>query len=425
MWKLAVLLILILASPQSALIAQDNQDDFLKAIESAFPSTQKDNRKPRPTAESDLDTGESDLDKEIYNFLIEQASADSERLEKSELKAMAGEYSVVRYVTDGVDTPNDDLKSLRVVRRDAGSWSLFIGNKETTYADKLNPKESPREVDITITSDNRRPVCLGIYERRDDLLRICFALPGNDLRPTSFSSEKGSKCSLVELRLNNATQSLMVELAELEKQLQTKENEVADLRKRTELLRSRLTTKDENPIAKWELPPVALVQLIDSLPAENRPESQSDSLKISKANKWFTSNLKGQRVIWSAGKKEMNRREGIGYPVGRDPIYVHFHDSKNGKFIANFTFNDAGQDRDNPKVLSSFKIKTTDNDDNGGFITSSEMRLEVTEEQAESIRKWPVNKDIRFEFEITSVRLNGFGNAVVSYKKPRLLDLNN
>lgn len=299
--------------------------------------------------------------------------------EGDELKAMAGEFEVAKYMTNGIDTSPEDLKKLKVLRREDGTWSLTIGTQETTYADKLNPKTLPREVDITITSYEQMPTCLGIYEREGDLIRICFALPGNEVRPKTFTAEKGSNCSLVELSSTASTQKLATELSDLEKILETKEKELRELKAKAQGLRARLssTKKKER----------TLIEVIDSLPYECRPKNSDDSLRIAQANEWFEKNVganKKEKVTWKA-----------------TPSSIDFKLADNGTFEARFFFR--GKSGDQSLKLPDEYFITLDNSDADEFFTLSFI---VTEEQAENLRKRKKEQEFEFEFQIKSIKFD-------------------
>ncbi len=58
---------------------------------------------------------------------------------------------------------------------------------------KLDPSQSPKAIDVTITEGlNKGAVLLGIYEIDGDTLKVCFDEEGKK-RPTEFKSAPGSQ----------------------------------------------------------------------------------------------------------------------------------------------------------------------------------------------------------------------------------------
>jgi uncharacterized protein (TIGR03067 family) len=332
----------------------------------------------------------------IFNLLFSAISlAQRPSNEADELKAMSGEYFVTRYVVDGVETPKNDLKLMKVVRDDKGSWSLFIGNDETKYADSLDPKKTPCALDITIMSKEKMPTCVGIYERGPNLIRICFAPPGIKDRPTKFESEKGSKLSLVELQSRLLILAKQKELAKLDELIAEKEQELRNLRlKRDEVLASLAPEDDE---------PISLIKLIMTLPKDHQPEG-NDSFRLVKANRWLRTQLVGKKVVWNAGRFVFKKND------GKSPMSISFSDDGKGKYIAKFfMYENYGGFRDSNRDSLKLGEKNWDillDDYSSKKKDLSSFYKIVSEEQAELLRKWPESRDLQFEFEIADISLD-------------------
>jgi uncharacterized protein (TIGR03067 family) len=74
---------------------------------------------------------------------------------------------------------------------------VTIGKNVDRGTVKLNPKASPKELDITGTAGpNKGKTILAIYERDGDTLRACYDLSGKG-RPTEFKTRKGTQLFLV------------------------------------------------------------------------------------------------------------------------------------------------------------------------------------------------------------------------------------
>ncbi len=65
---------------------------------------------------------------------------------------------------------------------------------------KLDPAAAPRLVDLTVTGGVQKDAVLeGIYELKDDELKLCVRVFGKD-RPTEFASPAGASIALVVLK---------------------------------------------------------------------------------------------------------------------------------------------------------------------------------------------------------------------------------
>jgi uncharacterized protein (TIGR03067 family) len=88
----------------------------------------------------------------------------------------------------------------------------FKGNTVTVQGDdevlkdyptltfKLEPSTTPKQVDMTVKTGLQKDAVLeGIYELKDDELRICVRVFGKD-RPTEFTSPSGESIALLVLK---------------------------------------------------------------------------------------------------------------------------------------------------------------------------------------------------------------------------------
>jgi uncharacterized protein (TIGR03067 family) len=118
---------------------------------------------------------------------------DKEDAAKKELKAMEGNWQVVREEQGGRPTPKPVIQNLRiVVEGNAMAW--YIGNpKPPQTADfKVDPTNDPRTIDAEITKGSFiGKKMLGIYKLDGDTLEICWGEPGNEKRPTKFTTRPG------------------------------------------------------------------------------------------------------------------------------------------------------------------------------------------------------------------------------------------
>jgi uncharacterized protein (TIGR03067 family) len=63
---------------------------------------------------------------------------------------------------------------------------------------KLDPAKKPKTIDMTAEKAKQEQV-LGIYELKDDDLKLCFAKGGGE-RPTEFISKAGTNQTVIVLK---------------------------------------------------------------------------------------------------------------------------------------------------------------------------------------------------------------------------------
>jgi uncharacterized protein (TIGR03067 family) len=118
---------------------------------------------------------------------------------KKELDKFAGKWEVGAITYDGKD---QDVKFKIVFK---GNDGKVEGNDEVTneYAKikfKVNPATKLKEMDITIAAGSQTDATMkGIYEFKDDELRICAKVFGNE-RPKEFAAPDGSSIVLLTLK---------------------------------------------------------------------------------------------------------------------------------------------------------------------------------------------------------------------------------
>jgi hypothetical protein len=184
------------------------------------------------------------------------------------------------------------------------------------------------------------------------------------------------------------------------------------LKQKQDLLQSKLASMDE------KVP--SLVQLIDSIPAELRPNSKSpSSLTEAKANKWLEKNIVGKRVVWNAGKKVSESASPIsGIPPMRiNHISVKFQERKDGKFEAklqmgssNFRPNNLVGGPHEPSVFGKDCTLKISSDFSDGIL------LVLSEEEAEKLQEWPDHRDMEFEFKVASLYWSTIPQGNSSFK---------
>jgi uncharacterized protein (TIGR03067 family) len=68
---------------------------------------------------------------------------------------------------------------------------------------KRDKTKKPREIDVTVTEGPEKvkgKVAKGIYELKDDTLKLCANHPGEEQRPTEFSAPENSPFMLITMK---------------------------------------------------------------------------------------------------------------------------------------------------------------------------------------------------------------------------------
>jgi uncharacterized protein (TIGR03067 family) len=114
-----------------------------------------------------------------------------------DLDKLQGAWRIQSSTWNGVDDP-EIAKSVTVLFQ--GDKFIVVdrdGNRQTETI-RLMPDQNPKSIDCTSQSGGR--LLPGIYSLEGDVFKWCSAGGGNTIRPTGFSSQPGSKQSLMVLR---------------------------------------------------------------------------------------------------------------------------------------------------------------------------------------------------------------------------------
>jgi uncharacterized protein (TIGR03067 family) len=125
-------------------------------------------------------------------------AADDTKKADEAAKQIEGAWQGVSLEQDG--NKNDDANNFTVKIKE-GKYEVKMGD-DTTGKGKLtlDPTKKPHALDIMVEEGaNSGQTQLGIYEVKDDMLKICFAVPDKP-RPTEFSAKEGSGNTLVVLK---------------------------------------------------------------------------------------------------------------------------------------------------------------------------------------------------------------------------------
>lgn len=121
-------------------------------------------------------------------FAAAALAADDDAI-KAEIKNFEGSWQLISAVKDGVETPEDVVKKIRVIIKD-GHHTVYFG-------DDVVAKEIAFTIDITktpkTTVDNlpEGKQIKGIYKIDGDTLTSCVSEIGKD-HPTEFSAKAGT-----------------------------------------------------------------------------------------------------------------------------------------------------------------------------------------------------------------------------------------
>jgi uncharacterized protein (TIGR03067 family) len=112
---------------------------------------------------------------------------------------MKGSWTVAEAVNNGETAGEDDVKKLSVTIKDS---TLTFSTGDDTYdvPIKLDPAKKPKTIDAMPAGGPFKDMkMLGIYEIKDDTLKMCYGLPGKE-RPKEFKSEVDSGTILLVLK---------------------------------------------------------------------------------------------------------------------------------------------------------------------------------------------------------------------------------
>jgi uncharacterized protein (TIGR03067 family) len=127
---------------------------------------------------------------------LSPALADSDAdTSAKDLDLMQGNWAVVEYVIDGVKAEDDNAQSLfRTIK--GNHYTVFLFDKPLGSGTiKLDATQKPKHIDSLPEKMPDKPF-LGIYEIKQNRVKVCYAPPGKD-RPTNFESKKGSGHTLM------------------------------------------------------------------------------------------------------------------------------------------------------------------------------------------------------------------------------------
>ncbi len=119
--------------------------------------------------------------------------------EKTELKALAGRYEVVKVEVDGKDI-TESFKTVTLAI-DGDRYIAVVGQTTDKGTLGIDGSKSPKTMDITGTEGpNRGMTYLCIFEVKDDVFTVCYGIDFKT-RPTEMTTaEKSNRMIIVYKR---------------------------------------------------------------------------------------------------------------------------------------------------------------------------------------------------------------------------------
>ena len=118
------------------------------------------------------------------------------------VESLEGTWELTGVVDNGTIAPADAIKGAKVVfSKELMTLISPDGEDKTEYTIKLEPKKSPKAIDITpMEGTFKGQTGPGIYELDGDTLRLCQPHRPSNSRPTKFAAPEGSGLHLMVLK---------------------------------------------------------------------------------------------------------------------------------------------------------------------------------------------------------------------------------
>ena len=131
--------------------------------------------------------------------LVVAAPAPPEKDKKDEEK-IQGTWTIVSAQSGGENKPADETKAIKFIIK-GDLITIQDPKREEKATFKLDSTKKPKTIDlIPSEKEGKGEPVLGIYELKDDDLKICFVHGGKGGRPTEFASKADTNLSLIVLK---------------------------------------------------------------------------------------------------------------------------------------------------------------------------------------------------------------------------------
>jgi uncharacterized protein (TIGR03067 family) len=135
----------------------------------------------------------------------------------TEAAKVRGTWAMARYDVGGLQIGPEALRTRKATLTFRADGTAVVRSLDPRTAQtlevrgsyRLYPKESPKGIDVTVTPPGytKQVTLKGIYEVDGDTVRGCFALPGDETRPTRFEPGPGGGTVRITLRRGPSAQA--------------------------------------------------------------------------------------------------------------------------------------------------------------------------------------------------------------------------
>src|ERR1043166_5180599 len=111
---------------------------------------------------------------------------------KKELEKLQGTWRFQSHEHDGKAMAKEQVEGMTITFT-GDKWTVKVGDMVVQAGThKFDPTQKPATVDATVTEgENKGKTMLGIYELKDDTIKVCFD-PEGKTRPTEFKTTPDS-----------------------------------------------------------------------------------------------------------------------------------------------------------------------------------------------------------------------------------------
>jgi uncharacterized protein (TIGR03067 family) len=139
----------------------------------------------------------------VLSLCLTGALHSAEKDKKADADKLQGTWQAVKVEIGGVPLPDELVNNLKYEIKGNNIVTMGVPEIIKQYGAatfKLDPSTKPKSIDFTCTAgDNKGNELEGIYELKDDELRICVQITGKE-RPNAFVTKEGENRGLLLLK---------------------------------------------------------------------------------------------------------------------------------------------------------------------------------------------------------------------------------